>query len=54
MPPIHDDFAELHLRIPRLLYVELQIEAWRENVSVTEYIRTVLSERGKAARCRAP
>ena len=45
------EWEEINLRVTRARKVELQIEAWAENLSLTEYLRQVLAKRGKAERC---
>ena len=48
--PIHDEYIEVAVRMPRDLHAELTAEAWREQLSLTEWIRHLLYERGKLSR----
>lgn len=42
--------ATLVIPISRVLYTELELEAWESQMSVTEYVRGLLQRRGKWAR----
>jgi hypothetical protein len=47
MTPSPNDLVALHLQVPRFLKLELQMEAWRENVPLTQYVRDLIAQRGK-------
>lgn len=48
--PVHDEYVEVSVRLPKDLRAELMAEAWREQLSLTEWIRHLLYERGKSSR----
>ena len=51
MSGLPEGWATLTLEIPRQLKMELKLEAWKENIPLTQYLRELLAQRGKWQRC---
>ena len=46
-----EGWVRLYFEIPRPLKMELKLEAWKENIPLTQYLRELLAQRGKWQRC---
>ena len=49
--PKHSPYKkQITLKVTPLLHAELSAEAWESNMELNDYVRTLLSSRGKWAR----